>query len=171
MNLRLIFIVLLSLMLLGAIVLRRSTAEIVPEVHYHAGFLVYINGQLQDYSASQFMHSQTCPVGPKQVVPQDEQIEKAHLHSNVGDVVHVHREGAVWQDLFTNIGVNFPADKPIIGYSKGNRIDNILTYPIKPNDSVIILVGNETEADASVYVSQSHIKEVEAAQIETCGTK
>ena len=30
------------------------------EIHYHAGFLVYLNGVRQDFSGSQYMHIEPC---------------------------------------------------------------------------------------------------------------
>jgi len=51
-------------------------------IHYHTGFLIYIDGILQDFSAQKYIEISAY------------QIEKAHLHDNVGDVVHVHQPGA-----------------------------------------------------------------------------
>ena len=31
------------------------------------------------------------------------QLEKAHLHDMIGDVVHVHYKGTRWKDLFANL--------------------------------------------------------------------
>lgn len=140
------------------------------EVHYHAGFRVYIDGRLQDYSAAKYMNIEPCTTG-NQAVKEDDQAEKAHLHDGVGDVVHVHRNGAVWGDLFKNIHVRFDPGEKIVGYSAdGLKIPNILSQPIKPYESVVIVVGDQSEAGEYIKnaVTIEHIKEVESKS-ETCG--
>lgn len=114
---------------------------------------MYVNGEKQDYSDWQYMHLELCT--DEQERHEDEQIEKAHLHDGVGDVVHVHREGAVWGDLFKNIGVEL-AEKPAI-----------LQQTIEPNSSVIITIGKGVENPE--YVTEERIKEVEAKS-ELCGS-
>lgn len=123
-------------------------------IHYHAGFRVYIDGVLQDYSDYKYMNFVPCSEHDVKKSPAEEQIEKAHLHDGVGDVVHMHRSGAKWGDLFKNIGVTLPTDLPI------------LNTPIEPNSSVVIVVG--TPVDNPEKVSLEHIKEVEAKS-ELCG--
>lgn len=34
---------------------------------------------------------------------QNEQLAKAHLHEGIGDVVHIHRRGATWNNWFHSI--------------------------------------------------------------------
>lgn len=114
---------------------------------------MYVNGEKQDYSDWQYMHLELCTEGQEQ--QEDEQIEKAHLHEGVGDVVHVHREGAVWGDLFKNIGVELAEETAI------------LQQEIEPNSSVVITIGKAVENPE--YVSIEHIKEVEAKS-ELCGS-
>ncbi len=140
------------------------------EVHYHAGFLVYVDGVKQDFSDFKYMELEPC-TDHKDAHKEDEQKEKAHLHDGIGDVVHVHRANAVWGDLFQNIGYTFPANKTIIGYQNGQRIErieNILEKPIMPNDSLIIAVGDFDIGALRSPVTLDHIKEVESKS-ETCG--
>jgi hypothetical protein len=137
-------------------------------IHYHAGFLVYIDGNLQDFTANKYMNFEFCSKIPNSD-NQSIQIGKAHLHDNVGDVVHVHRHGAVWGDLFINIKYNFPKNKDITGYIKGKEVKNILNYPILPNDSVILLVGNKDNVDLNKYVTKQHILDVEKTS-ESCSS-
>jgi hypothetical protein len=123
-------------------------------LHYHAGFRVYIDGQLQDYSDYKYMNFESCSLHDEKKSRAEEQIEKAHLHDGVGDVVHVHRAGAIWGDLFNNIGVTLPSDL------------EILKQAIEPNSSIVITIGKEI--DNSEKVTLEHIKEVEAKS-ELCG--
>lgn len=124
-------------------------------MHYHAGFVVYVDGVKQDYSGYQYMNYTPCSEHEEKKSPEEEQVEKAHLHEGVGDVVHVHRSGAVWGDLFNNIGVEL-AEQP-----------EILSQKIEPNSSVVITIGNKV--DSPEYVTQERIKEVEAKS-ELCGS-
>jgi hypothetical protein len=131
------------------------------KIHYHAGFLVYVDGILQDFSGEKYMNIDFCATPHKTETAQDIQIGKAHLHDHVGDVVHVHRSGATWADLFKNISYTFPAGKPIAGYINGHSVSDILNRPIKPYDSVIITVGNSASVDLTKTVSKGHIEDVE----------
>jgi hypothetical protein len=141
--------------------MRSKTVSPSAKIHYHAGFLVYVDGTLQDFSGDQYMNIDFCSIPHAKETPQEIQIGKAHLHDNVGDVVHVHRPGAVWGDLFTNIHYAFPAGKPIAGYVNGQAVPDILRDPIKPYDSVIITVGDSSTVDLTNMVPKSHMVDVE----------
>lgn len=137
-------------------------------VHFHAGFQVYIDGKLQNYSNQKYMS--LLPCGKVYSDPSLEQLEKAHLHNQVGDVVHVHRNGATWQDLFTNMGISFA--NPLIGYINGKLVSDPLHQPIHPYDRAIFLVG--THGNIKEYLKNqvqiSHMLQVERGSIENCGT-
>lgn len=143
------------------------------EVHYHAGILVYVDGVRQDFAKIEYMKLAKCDEhdngwrGLRNYL-EHEQMEKAHLHDMVADVVHVHRPSAKWRDFFANIGYKLPRDKQVVGYVNGDKIERILDYPIKANDSVRIEVGESTRINQSEQVSKERIKEVEAMS-ESCG--
>ena len=140
------------------------------EIHYHAGFLVYIDGKLQDFSDFKYMHLEPCSDEKNhQEEKEDDQLEKAHLHDGTGDVVHVHRNGAVWNDLFKNIGFTFPDRSILKAFSGGSELNNFLETPIKPYDSIIIASGDTNNINLSQYVTYDRIKEVEAKS-ESCGS-
>lgn len=130
----------------------RKTEE---HVHYHAGFIVYVDGIKQDYSDYKYMNFVPCSAHDEKKSAKEEQIELAHLHDSGGDVVHVHRSGATWGDLFKNIAVDLPTNLPEL-----NR-------PIDPDSSIVIMVGKPI--DNPEKVSIEHIKEVEAKS-ELCGS-
>jgi hypothetical protein len=147
--------------ILGYFYIRIKLISPPAKLHYHAGFLVYVDGKIQDFSAGKYMNIDFCSAPHTVETPQEIQIGKAHLHDNVGDVVHVHRAGAVWGDLFTNIHYTFPVGKPITGYVNGYAVPDILTYPIRSYDSIIIIVGKSSGVDLTKMVSKSHILDVE----------
>lgn len=142
-------------------------------VHYHAGFQVYVNDKLQSFSGNQYMHEKPCVLSNGQSTAdtdEDDQGEKAHLHDHIGDVVHVHRNGAMWSDLFFNI--KYPLDGKIsAAYINGQKVDDILKQPIKPYDSVVIFVGKHTDDQKYLknIVTKVHIQSVEKKS-ESCGT-
>jgi hypothetical protein len=163
-----LLLILITFLIAGFWLVNKNRQRTKLPIHYHVGFLVYIDGVLQDFSDQKYMEISACRLVKEPQTPQELQIEKAHLHDNVGDVVHVHQPGSTWQDLFTNINFTFPEGKPIAGYINGKQIENILSYPIKPYDSVIIIVGDSSGIDLSKYVTVEYIKEVEKKS-ESCG--
>jgi hypothetical protein len=137
-------------------------------VHYHAGFRIYIDDYLQDYSGYQHMNYTPCSEHDHKKSPEEEQLEKAHLHDGVGDVVHVHRTGAVWGDLLVNSKIELPSKKEVEGFVDGLKQENILTTPIEPYTTAIFLVGESRSERSAERVERAHIEEVEAKS-ELCG--
>lgn len=137
-------------------------------VHYHAGFRIYLDGVLQDYRDYRYMNYTACSEHEEESA-EEEQMEKAHLHDQVGDVVHVHRTGGEWGDLLKNAGIALPSDKPLTGYVDGQKVENILDYPIEANRTAILVVGEEGQEHGSEMVPKEHIAEVEAKS-ELCGS-
>ena len=140
------------------------------EVHFHAGFQVYKDNQLQDYSGLEYMHLEPCNKEglEEEPTPEHEQEERAHLHDNIGDVVHVHRGNVIWRDLFKNINVEIDPDTK--AYINGREISDFLNHPIKAYDSLIVLEG-ETELSNKLEtaVTKEHIIDAESAS-ENCGS-
>ena len=139
-----------------------TTSKPTNHVHYHAGFMIYIDDELQDYSNYKYMNFVPCSEHEAKKSPEEEQIELAHLHDSVGDVVHVHRSGAKWGDLLTNAGIVLPAGKAIKGFVDGVAQVDILSAPIDAYTTAVLLVGESTSERANERVSLEHIKEVEA---------
>ena len=110
------------------------------KVHYHAGFQVYVDGKLQDFSGLKYMLIKPCSEDDEKRA-EDEQSEKAHLHDQIGDVIHVEAENAKWKDLFANIHFSFNKSKSLISYLNGKKTENILDQPIKAFDSAVVFSG------------------------------
>jgi hypothetical protein len=133
------------------------------DIHLHAGFQVYKDNKLIDYSGFEFMKVEPCSLEThsEELDLEHEQLEKAHLHDSVGDVVHVHREGAAWGDLFANIKVEVSAKEV---YLNGGLYEgDIMAYKIMPYDSVVIFDGENTDIENKLQneVTKEHIIEVE----------
>ncbi len=137
------------------------------EVHYHAGFVVFNEGQRVDFSDSKYMFIKPCTTGKEKLDAKAEQMEKAHLHDEVGDVVHVEADGAKWGDLFTNI--SYPIDySKATAFINGSEIGDFQNTPVKANDSLVIFVGKADQSLLSNAVTLDRIKEVESKSVE-CG--
>ena len=163
----LIIIVLIA----GVIFLQRSLSQ-VGKVHFHAGIEVYKDGLLQNFSDFKYMHEKPCTLNGKPLpgVRTDEQLEKAHLHDQTGDVLHIHRTGAKWKDLFINI--KYPIDKKnVSGYINGERVSDFLEEEIDPYDSLVVFVGKHKMDQKYLKnaVTKERIKQVEKKS-ETCSS-
>lgn len=146
-----------------------STEQVVESLHYHAGFRVYLDNELQDFSSYQYMNFTPCLEHEQKKTAQEEQIEKAHLHDSVGDVVHIHRSGSTWGDLFTNIGVEMPSDKKIIGFVEGVEQANFLSLPIEPYATLVVSIGETNSSRSGERIERAYIEEIEAKS-ELCGS-
>ena len=72
----------------------------VDAIHYHANFALYINGQREEFKGvGYYSEIEMCTIN-KEVVPN----ERAHMHDNINDVVHVEDHAVTWGQFFTNIG-------------------------------------------------------------------
>jgi hypothetical protein len=138
------------------------------KTHYHAGFVVFQNNKKLDFSDNKYMFIEPCTANDKHVDSEaDIQIEKAHLHENVGDLVHVERTGAKWEDLFTNI--HFPIDySQTTGFINGKQISNFQQQPIKPYDSLVVFIGKNDQRLLSQAVTKEYIIKM-AKKSTTCG--
>ena len=145
-------------------------SKISEEVHFHAGFLVYVDGKRVDLSDNKYMHIEPCEVegiDKPTHTPREEQLEKAHLHNNIGNVAHVHVNGAKWGDLFTNINFRFEEGKEYAGFINGIENQDILNAPIKEYSSALFIIGNNQGIDKNAVVSKEEIEAAEAKS-ESC---
>lgn len=77
------------------------------QVHYHANYAIFVNGQNLDLSADEHMEDTiNCVVDHKIVYAQD----RVHMHENKDHVVHVHDDGVTWGHFMANIGFGFGDD-------------------------------------------------------------
>lgn len=131
-----------------------------PDIHYHAGFIVFNDGKNVDFSDTKYMQIKPCLIDGQEekATPEDEQIEKAHLHDNVGDVVHVEAKEAKWGDLFTNIKYDLDYSK-ITAYINGQKVDDLKSISIKEDDSLVIFIGKVDQKLLSQALTKEYIEE------------
>ncbi len=92
-------IVLGALVILGV---RFVTYKIPDQVHYHANFAVYVNGQRQEFKGFKYYEetaAEMCTLHPV-----DSPKERAHMHDNVNSVVHVEDHLVTWGNFMQNLG-------------------------------------------------------------------
>lgn len=172
---KLILAAIVILLVSGVIYLKKTNSskqKTEPFVHYHAGFLVYVDGRLQDFTDFKYMNIKPCgddDEHKQQLSPQEELKEKAHLHDGIGDVVHIHRPNVVWRDLFKNLDYSFDQNKKLTTYLNGAETNDLLSQPIVPYDSVIIISGDSKGIDIDKYVTKEHVEETEKKS-ENCGS-
>lgn len=137
-------------------------------VHSHAAFRVYKNNEPVDFSDNKYMHIEPCAALERRVrTKEEEQFQKAHLHTNIGDVVHVHRTTARWKDLFRNLP--YEVNGTVKAYRDGALISNVLNRKIVPDERLLILIdaNDDIEEKLESVPSVDRIREVERAS-ESC---
>ncbi len=110
------------------------------DVHYHANFALYINGQRDEFKNFTFYEEiQSCGSDEH-----DNPKTRAHLHDNNNHVIHVHAPGVTWGHFFANLG--YTLDDALIKTDNGVFIDgqdgNHLTFML--NGKPVSAIANET---------------------------
>ncbi len=71
------------------------------QVHFHANFAVYINGQREPFKAAAYYQAEAvCKTTNDISLPE----QRAHMHDNINSVIHVHDHAATWGQFFENLG-------------------------------------------------------------------
>ncbi|MEK7185911.1 MAG: hypothetical protein AAB675_00925 [Patescibacteria group bacterium] len=129
------------------------------KVHYHAGFVVFKDDKKIDFSDFKYMRIKPCTEDEEhEDSDEDIQTEKAHLHDFVGDVVHVEEKNAHWRDLFSNINHKIDYSKAV-AFINGKKVSQFENRKIQPDESLIILIGNNKSTHLQDAVSKSYINE------------
>jgi predicted lactoylglutathione lyase len=125
-------------LLLGALIIlavRFATYKPV-QVHYHANFAVYLNGQREEFKGPQYYQEVAiCSSTNDITIPQ----QRAHMHDNINSVVHVHDHAVTWGQFFENLG----------WYVGPNFLetDSGKMYVENGNDKLHILINNQDYTD------------------------
>ena len=123
------------------------------QIHYHANFAVYLNGKREQFKLPMYYEevSGSCGLG-KDVKP----AQRAHMHDEVNDIVHVHDHAVTWGDFFMNLGwavgpdfIRTPdgifaatTDHRITYRVNGHDISDISTEVIKDEDRLLVDFGD-----------------------------
>ncbi|MEO8105613.1 MAG: hypothetical protein ABI602_04750 [Candidatus Saccharibacteria bacterium] len=136
--------------LLGALVIlgiRFVTYAPPQKVHYHANFAVYMNGQREAFKGVKYYEetaAAACTLKPVATA-----LERAHLHDNVSDVVHVEDSEVTWGNFFQNIGWDISQN-----YIKSDTV----LYQVDAQSKLTFIVNGEVVTDITNRIIQSEDK-------------
>jgi hypothetical protein len=128
-----------------------------PNVHYHANFALYINGQRDEFKSFTFYEEvQACTSGDN-----TDPKSRVHMHDNQNDVIHVHDSGVTWGDFFANLGygltnkaiqtdkgvyVDGQAGNELTFMLNGEKAESIANRVIQSEDVLLINYGKDDDA-------------------------
>lgn len=137
-----------------------SGSEHLPP-HFHANFWVFINGERVDFSDEKYMEDVAgCSLTGKLYAK-----DRAHLHENNGETIHVHHDGVTWGHFFANNNIYFWEDilimdngeiytssenSGLIFFLNGQLAENPYNVLIWSKDKLIISFADHTNADFTV---------------------
>lgn len=127
------------------------------EVHYHANFAVFIEGQRVPFDNPLYYEEVQSCGGPDFGNPKI----RVHMHDMVNHVAHVHDNGATWGHFFANLGMTagdvlFRYDDVIyikdeqtdIRYMLNDQeVETIANRTIKSEDVLLVSIGKPTDDD------------------------
>lgn len=137
----------------------RVAAYRSPEnIHYHANFAVYINGQEEQFKAMNYYEETAVTTCSASETSEDTPMSRTHMHGNVNDVVHVEDSRVTWGNFFTvlgwNIGTDYLATRDAIYQSSGQdkvtyllngkKADNVANTVIGDQDKLLVDYGSQT---------------------------
>lgn len=138
------------------------------EVHVHADFAVYMNGNKLDFSQTEYQSS----VG-------QEKDEDVHLHDGDGKVVHRHAEGVTFAQFLKSIGYELTSDcfttdtneqyctnasSTLAFYVNGNPADKTIYIP-KEEDRILLTYGS---ADSDIKSQLASITDESCIHTGSC---
>jgi len=150
-------------LVLGAVIILgiRFATYKVDAVHYHANFALYINGQREEFKgAGYYTEIEMCTLA-NTVQPS----QRAHMHDNVNDVIHVEDHAVTWGQFFNNLGwvigpTFITSPDGTAYYEKGvNKLNLVLdgqdytdfggvqNTVIKDTDKLLVSFGDESSAN------------------------
>ena len=128
------------------------------EVHYHADFAMYINGEQLGFENPLYYEE----VGSGCSLSEDSQPEeRAHLHDQVASTIHVHDRNVTWGHFFNNIDYSigeFHIETWDQIYSESNNvrvryilngelINDIKNVVIQSEDRLLVDYGEDSEEE------------------------
>lgn len=150
--------ILLGVGALGAV--RFAATPWQEEVHYHANWAVFADGERIDLSGDRYMEDVGACVAGGDVLP----TQRVHMHNNEQDVVHVHHGGVTWGHFLANLGFVPGDDFLVLGDGRrleegegrtlkfivnGFAVSDIRNRIIESGDRLLISYGPETLEEAA----------------------
>ncbi len=126
------------------------------DVHYHANFVLYINGQKDEFKNFTFYEE----VAVCAVHDPDDMKTRVHMHGQNGALVHVHAHAVTWGQFFDNLGYTVgdnvvATDKNVYADGtdgneltfelNGQKVESIADRVIKSEDVLLINYGKDDD--------------------------
>lgn len=129
------------------------------EVHYHANFAVYVDGKQEQFS-NPLLYEE---ISECSISTEEKPGERAHLHENIKDVVHVEDSAVTWGNFFQNINWNVSDKyldtsdvllvnndtKKVTYILNGEEVSNITNKVIGDKDRLLVSYGSSTKDELS----------------------
>lgn len=164
-NLNILIIVLIGV-LVGALTIlgiRFATYAAPADTHYHANFAVYVDGKQEQFS-NPFLYEE---ISECSISTEMKPGERAHLHENIKDVVHVEDSAVTWGNFFQNINWNVSdkyldtsevllvntETKKVTYVLNGEAISDITNKVIGDKDRLLISYGTSTKDEINKQFS------------------
>lgn len=125
-------------------------------VHYHANFALYVNGQRDEFRNFSFYEEvQACSADDK-----SDPKARVHMHDQNNGLIHVHASGVTWEQFFANLGYTLGDNVLTTGNGvhvdgqDGNKLSFILNgrgetfianRVIRSEDRLLINYGQDSE--------------------------
>lgn len=121
------------------------------EVHWHADFALYIDGERYNFDQERFYST-----------AEEKLSENVHLHRPWHVVVHVHRESTTWREFFDSLGFELTDEcitlpegerfctsgtKQLSFILNGVKVDTLAFEDITDIDRVLISYGDESDEE------------------------
>lgn len=114
------------------------------EYHVHAGVRIYSDGELLDFSGGEYMHIEPCSIDEEEIGKELLVQDMVHLHSNIGDVLHIHSEAAQWRHVLEYLRIQNQEPNLSKVYVNGNleNSSEFMNRKIFNEESVVIVLGD-----------------------------
>lgn len=150
--------------------IRMYSASKVKDVHFHANFQVWVDGQQEKFeSPLYYQEVSTCSKDDH-----TDPLHRVHMHDQKYDVVHVHDSAVTWSHFFENINAAVQPGYLRIGNQiytdnsesklslilNGKTITSLNNVEIKSEDTLLISYGHEDsqtlQARYSAIANKAH---------------
>ncbi len=134
------------------------------DVHYHADFALFVDGERYPFDRFSFYEEVTACGGDGLLDP----ATRAHMHDEINYIVHVHDDAATWGHFFANIGMTagdtvFKVDTDVYVEQEGVELHYILNDKpvrtianrvIESEDTLLISIGTPTDSQLADQYAQ-----------------
>lgn len=148
------------------------------EIHYHANFAVYVNGQKEPFKAMNYYEETAASACGESEASEDTPMSRIHMHGNVNDVVHVEDSRVTWGNFFTvlgwNIGPSYLSTRDAVYQSgdqdkvtyllNGKIVDNVANTIIGDQDKLLVNYGTQTTDELNQEYGQIQNNALKADQ-------